>query len=51
MMYATTKYWCGLINDSIDCGDVVALPAADTGDSIITTTGRDVDAKPSMDYG
>ena len=49
MMYATTKYWCGLINDGIDCSDVVTLPAADTGDSIITN--RDVDAQPSLDYG
>lgn len=49
-MTTTTKCWHGLINDGIDCSDVVTLPAADAGDPI-TPTSRDVEAQPDMDYG
>ena len=49
-MYATTKFWYGLIDDGIDCSDVIIVPAADAG-TPITITGRDVEAKPSVDYG
>lgn len=49
-MYTTTEFWCCLVNDIIDCSDVVVVPDAAVSGTPITPS-RDVEAKPSIDYG